>query len=251
MAEISWGQMVPLEDYGCVLRLEWHYKNIRTFVPYAVTPLVQIRSRTNRGGYKDIELVPGFDNIGVSEEDHKKLNGLFFYTTYCEFTADAENDCAYFGPSNEKFPNGLPVMIDRTDARGTSTVEINNYNRSFLRSRLGNLWSHRYGDLATADLYRRVQIERYSDLIGLGRGLLTASDDEKDSQATVFWNAMYAATQAKDRYGKTILGKAWTKAQTPRMYQNQEEKLGNVRNASQNYALQLRADPFHAAILKA
>lgn len=136
ITEISWGNMVPIEDYGCVLRFEWHYKNIRSFTPYVIQPIAQISSSSEkysnnrknylselelvtRSAYQDVELVPGVGNLGITKRDWSALKGLFLRTTHSDFQADAENDCGYFGPKSKTFPNGLPVVIDRTDVRGS------------------------------------------------------------------------------------------------------------------------------------
>jgi len=241
-SQIRLGQLVGLDDYGAVIRIEKHHEKFRsTMNPFALRPLLKfvIRDSSN---LMDVELCPAVGRVGISPEDHYELFKAFKAYGY-EMRAEPEDDCAYLPYVTEEFPNGLPVLIVRTDL--TMTMGENR-GLEEIDEKYRNLYQ----------LYDTAQNELYGDLIEKARAAVE-SKRFSEAEAEQFWRAMQDATHQDmdDAKGAKRLCAAWKKAASSTSAsaaapEKHEEKSIDLAQKAACYAAHIRQDPFHARLIR-
>lgn len=227
-AKIRLGRLLPLEDYGCLLRIEKADAQT-TSLPISLQPLASFDVRDRW----QVRLYPAVSHVGINKRDFLQLCNIFTRKDF-RFEATREDDCGYIlhtHPDTGKTLK-LPVLIDTTDILKWGILNRKdqrlNEPQKRLVAQLRTAQKKLYGDLK----------EKYQTLAG-------APKNKKKKLAREFWAAMRSAVN------DNRLGVAWKKASGYGPDSKAEKKRCVVNEASVKYARRLRMDIFHAAILKA
>jgi hypothetical protein len=233
IAPIKSGLMLPLEDYGCLLRIEEVRNDEKIRYPLGIMPVISFRLNNREVSYDNAGLYPAIPKVGITPEDFKKLRAIVLEQLQLHLMADAEDDCAYISRTpQEGFPNGVPVVIDFTDA-----VQIKQY-----------IDIHDPETQEPLRPFHNAQFERFYTLREGADSMLSAYDESEFQQrARDFWKRMHRMTGSCDSSGARILSACWKNAQpgTTKL----QNKLAELSEPSASYARRLRSDRFHDEIL--
>lgn len=216
------GFLLALPDYGAVMRIERidpEGKVAPPDHPLILQPVGVLEMKTYL-----FELCPGVPRVGVSLDD-----GLFLedQISQCGMVAEftAADDCGYLPVTTSRFPQGIPVVIDRTDMWWIDPA----YREAF------NATSYAHLDAETIG-------GQYALYKPLRKAFAKFSAQPDPDMARGFWRTMKEAVNAGTLFA------AWEAA--GRADKNKLQKSHDLREAGNRYSSHLRADPFHGSQLK-
>ena len=250
LAEIQMGHLVPLQDYGAVLRIERYiesegYGEICT-APCALQPIHSFEYREEGKTYR-ARLVPGIARVGITEKDYAVLDEAFSLHNYVllkdpeEKSTGHKDDCGYLTCRIGDKIRVLPILFDITDTRGIPPpfdYRIQLESGMFTQGQnlcgvLAQMQDILYGDLR----------EKCAEMVG-------SCADSGNGAALEFWSEMRRLTTDHTHGGIPPLRAAWTRAATNADSNCKAEiKRSSIVDASQNYARTLRKHDLHASVL--
>lgn len=215
------GFLLALPDYGAVMRIERIDPDGKVAPPdhpLILQPVGIVEKKTYL-----FELCPGVPRVGVSLGDALFLEDQI---SQCGMVAEftAADDCGYLPVTTSRFPQGIPVVIDRTD-----------------------MWwiDPSYREAFNAASYAHLDPETIRGQYALYRPLREAfaqfSAQPGPERARDFWGTMKEAVKA----GKLFA--AWEA--TGRADKDKLQKSHDLREAGNHYSGHLRADPVHKPLL--
>lgn len=120
---IRLGWLVALPDYGAVMRIERNDPNkivMPLSHPLILQPIGTVTKKELR-----FELCPGIPHVGISEQELAHLNAAIEKSGLV--SEASEDDCGYLPVRTSRHPQGLPVVLDRTDVRWPDRNLTNNF----------------------------------------------------------------------------------------------------------------------------
>ncbi len=232
IAPISKGFILPLEDYGCLWRVEEIMNDEKIRYPLGIMPIMNFRVSENNDIHVSVGLYPAAPRVGISAEDYETLKAVVLEQLNLYLSADPDDDCAYVSTEpQEGFSNGVPIVIDITDA-----VQLRQF-----------VGPHPPQSDAPLQPYIRAQQKRFHGLREDADAMLSALPEDYQRLTRQFWARMRSMTTTTDSTGRPVLSACWKNAQPGNT--KLASKLCSFKEPSAEYAARLRSDDFHADIL--
>ncbi len=235
------GFIVPLTEYGSVLRIEGVSNLMRQDYPFDKLNnnpyVIPTLGTLGTAHHINVELCPGIQTVGITEAEHESIkrkiekNGL-----RCK--AGAEDDCGYI-PDPENPSEYLPVVLDRSDIE-TCPTSTRWHPRSsaaqWMTDKLQTLkmiWAKKslYGDLQKA-FYK------------------AKKPSSQDESVHEFWSLCRNKTVPEKGKASTLFA-AWN--EEPSAIQKKSAKAldyhSMISAAADKYSARLQRSPFHQKII--
>lgn len=117
--KISYGFLLPIDYYGCLIRIERTRDNEIAPFPIGLIPILSLHLKNELR----LALYPSTNSIGVDENDRNVISEMLIASENQFCSGDPADDFAYVSKSPATgFPNGIPTMIDVSDV-----VDISGY----------------------------------------------------------------------------------------------------------------------------